>query len=374
MRFGPARLEHWMREYYFDTDVDIGSSGVQDFAMKDLKEMLPGLDEDMERIVFHDSQTLGGPELRQAIAGRWSDGDPDRVMATHGSSEANFLIMNALLRPDDEVVVLDPCYPQLYLIAQTLGCRLKKWPLRFEDGYVPDVDVLKGLLGPRTRMVVVNFPHNPTGATLSGEQQGELIAAVARSGAYLVWDNAFSELTWGAPPLPDPTARYERAIAMGTLSKGYGLPGLRVGWCIGAPATLQALVHLRDYVTLHLSPLVELIARRAIEHADKLVRRRSAQALANRARVAAWMEEHRELVQWVPPQGGVCAFPRFTGVEDTESLCRDLAREHRVLLVPGNCFEHPRHVRLGFGGASPAVGEGLARLSTLLSAPALKSF
>lgn len=119
-------------------------------------------------------------------------------------------------------------------------------------------------------MVVVNLPHNPTGATVTPDQQRELIDLCARAGAYLVWDMAFSDLTYDGPPLPDPGLFYERAVSMGTLSKAYGLPGLRLGWCLAPPEVLERFIRIRDYLTLHLSPLVEMIAERAIRGGDLL--------------------------------------------------------------------------------------------------------
>lgn len=372
MKLPPALLEDWMRHYYFDTDLDIGSSGVDDFSMVDLRRLLGLTEADFDRVVFHDSMSLGGDGLRRALADRWLGGDTSLAMATHGSSEANFLVDYAILRPGDEVVVLDPCYPQLFTIAAALGCTLKHWPLRPEKGFVPDVEEAKRLIGPRTRMVVVNFPHNPTGATLTPAEQDELIAACSAVGAYLLWDNAFLELTYDARPLPEPVLRYERAISTGTFSKAYGLPGLRVGWCFAAPDVLEQLVRVRDYVTLHLSPLVEMIAERAIDRADRLLAERVGLARRNRDVLAAWVAEQDGLVEWSPPMGGVTAFPRLDphAVPDVEAFCHRLAREQRVLLVPGNCFGHPQHVRLGFGRSTAALEEGLSRLSHLLHAAA----
>jgi len=368
MEFPRALLEEWMRKYYFDTDVDIGSSGVEDYSLAEIRELLGITREELDEVVFHDSQTLGGSGLRQALADRWTGGDAERTMVTHGSTEANFLIMTALLEAGDEVVVLDPFYQQLYTIAEVEGCRLRRWPLPWERGFRPDVEVLEELVGPRTKMVVVNFPHNPTGATLTREEQERLIRTVADVGAYLVWDGAFAELTYDAPPLPDPVLQYDRALSMGTLSKAYGLPGLRVGWCLGSPEVLEKFARLRDYTILHLSPLVELLARHVIEKAEVLVSRRLETARRNRERVEAWIEEHREDVEWVPPAGGVCGFVRFRGDRDVEELCHRLAREHRVLLVPGSCFHAPEHARLGFGGSPEELEQGLGALSRALRA------
>ncbi len=357
-----------MRLYYFAVEADIGSSGVQNFSMSDLRELLGFTYDELDRIVLRDSESWGGAGVRQALAERWLGGRADHVLVTHGSSEALYLIMTSLLSPGDEVVVLDPCYPQHYSIAEALGCRIRRWPLRFERGFRPDLREARDLIGPGTRMVVVNFPHNPTGATLTPEEQEELLWLVEAAGAYLVWDGVFSELTYEAPPLPEPVLRCERVLSIGTLSKAYGLPGLRVGWCFAAPGLLQRLVETRDHVTLHLSPLVEFVAAKAIAGGELLVGLRLQQARANRALLAAWVSEHSDLVEWVPPAGGVSSFVRLPSLPDVDAFCHRLAREHGVLLIPGSCFDHPQHARLGFGDSPDVLRTGLSRLSRLLRA------
>jgi capreomycidine synthase len=368
MNITRAHLEDWMRAYYFDAEIDIGSSGVQNFSMAELRDLVGFSVDDFNRVVFDDSPSCGKQSLRQAIADRWGDGDPEKVLTTHGSSEVIFLIMNALLQAGDEVVVLNPCYHALRNLAEYIGCNLREWNLRFEDGFVPDIAEAKKLINAKTRMVVVNFPHNPTGATLTAEQQKEFIDAVSEVNAYLVWDAAFSELVYESAPLPDPVATYERAISLGTLSKAYGLAGLRVGWCLAAPELLERFVHWRDYTTLYLSPLIEAVAERAIEKADSLRDSRLARARTNLEILAHWVRQHSEFVEWVRPKGGVTAFVRMHGVDDVEEFCHRLGQEHGVLLVPGSCFNNPGHARFGFGGPTADLEEGLARVSLQLNA------
>lgn len=361
-----ALLEKWMRRYYFDTDLDLGSSGVESFSLAELRRLLDIPQAELDSLVFNDSRTLGDPDLRLAIARHWNVPDPEQVMATNGSTEANYLIMNALLCAGDEVIVLAPLYQQLYGIAEAIGCRLIEWRLRPEHAFAPNVEDLRRLISPRTRMVVVNFPHNPTGASLSHAQLRELVEVVADAGAYLIWDAAFAELTHVGKPLPQPGLMYQRAISFGTLSKAYGLPGLRVGWCVAPEDVLARCVRLRDYVSLHLSPLVELLARRAIEKADVLVGIRMAQLRANLEILAEWVESRPSQVEWARPIGGACAFVRLPQVADMEEFCRRLALQHRVLMVPGTCFGQPQHARLGFGCSTADLRQGLSRLSLML--------
>jgi capreomycidine synthase len=362
-----AHLEDWMRAYYFSAEIDIGSSGVQNFSMAELRDLVGFNLDDFDGVVFDDSPSCGKQSLRQAIADRWGDGNPEKVLTTHGSSEVIFLIMNALLKAGDEVVVLNPCYHALRNIAEYIGCHLREWNLRFEDQFVPDIAEAKKLINAKTRMVVVNFPHNPTGATLTAEQQRELIDAVSEVNAYLVWDAAFSELVYESAPLPDPVLTYERAISLGTLSKAYGLAGLRVGWCLAAPELLERFVLWRDYTTLYLSPLIEAVAERAIENADSLRDFRLERARRNLEILAHWIAQHRQFVEWVRPKGGVTAFVRMHGVGDIEEFCHRLGQEQGVLLVPGSCFNNPGYARFGFGGPTADLEEGLARVSLQLN-------
>ena len=363
MKVVPAHLEYWLRDYYFSTEIDLGCSGVENFSFGELRQFFNITPDDLDRIVLRDSRTLGDPELRTAIGNRWGNGKTERVMATNGSSEAIYLIMHSLLEPGDEVVVLDPAYQQLFSLAESIGCKLKHWQLRFENSFRPDLREARHLIGPQTRMIVVNFPHNPTGASLTPAEQDELIDLAAGTGAYLVWDAAFSELTYDGPVLPEPGERYDRTITLGTLSKAYGLPGLRVGWCLAAPDVLERLVCLRDYTTLALSPLIEHVATRAIENGDLLLQPRLAQARHNLELLLSWADRHREFVSIARPQGGVSVFMRVHGVADIEDFCRQLVDESSVLLVPGTSFGHPGYVRLGFGCSTRELTEGLSRLS-----------
>lgn len=363
MEVAPAHLEYWLRDYYFTAEIDISCSGVENFSFGELRQFFNITPNDLDRIVLRDSRTLGAPELRTAIGNRWGNGKAERVMATNGSSEAIYLIMHSLLEPGDEVVVLDPSYQQLFAIAESIGCNLKRWRLRFEDSFRPDLSEARRLIGPKTRMVVVNFPHNPTGASLTAAEQDELIELTASAGAYLVWDGAFAEITYDGPTLPDPGERYDRSITLGTLSKAYGLPGLRVGWCLAAPDVLEHLVRLRDYTTLALSPLVELVATRAIENGDLLLKPRLAQARHNLDLLVSWASRHSEYVSLVRPKGGVSVFMRVHGVADIEDFCRQLADEYSVLLVPGTSFGQPDFVRLGFGCSTSELTTALSRLS-----------
>jgi capreomycidine synthase len=359
----PAQLEDWLRERYFGARIDVSSSGVENYSLAELRRLLSIPVSELDSMVFRDSPSAGAEVLRTAVAARSGTGRPEDVMVTHGSTEGLWLALASVVRPGDEVVVQWPGYHSLTGIAEALGARLRIWRLRVEDDFAPDVAALARLVGPHTRAVVVNFPHNPTGGMPTPDGYAAILATVERYGCYLFWDGAFRDLVYDRPPLPDPAGRLSRCVSFGTLSKAYGLPGLRVGWCIAPREVRAGMVRLRDYVSISTSPLAEMLATHVLRNADVLLGPRLAQAAANRRLLMAWVAGHSDVLSGPAPAGGVCAFPAWTGVEDGTAICAELYDRHGVLVVPGSCFGHPGRVRIGFGGPSRELADGLRRIT-----------
>ncbi|CAM5401798.1 Histidinol-phosphate aminotransferase [Streptomyces californicus] len=197
-----APLEDWLRERYFQAKTDISSSGVHNYTFGELRALDPALlgTRELDELMFRDGPSLGDERLRAAVAARVRPGPGHVVMTTHGSSEALYLAFAALVRPGDEVVVATPAYHSLSGLATAAGASLRPWPLRPENGFAPDLDDLRAVLSDRTRLVVVNFPHNPSGACVDPRGRTELLDLVANSQAVLLWDGAFTDLVHDHPP------------------------------------------------------------------------------------------------------------------------------------------------------------------------------
>lgn len=356
-----ADLEDWLRQRYFAAEIDISSSGVENYRLGQLRRMLGIPAAALDRLIFRDSPSTGSAALRAAIAARYAPGAADQVMVTHGSTEAIFLGASALVEPGDEVIVMRPVYQSLSSIAQALGANLRVWDVTGDTR--PDLTRLRSLINRRTRSAILNFPHNPTGTTLDLDEFHHLVEIFDHHGVFLVWDGCLSDLVYDAPALPDPTTLLERCMSVGSLSKAYGLPGLRVGWSIAPPALQQRMVRLRDYTSINTSPLCELIATEVLNAADRVIRPRLEQASANRGLFARWLEETRPLARCAIPGGGVTAFPAFPDIPDVRPLCEDLADRDGVLVVPGDCFGYPSRMRIGFGGPSDQFAAGLRKLA-----------
>jgi capreomycidine synthase len=359
-------LEAWYRTYLPKTRFDISASGVQAYRFGALRTILGLGYGELDSVLLEDSLTLGGHAVRRAIADRYAGGDSARVLVTHGSSEAIALMMQVLFVPGDRVVIADPIYHSLRTFPERQGCAITRVPV---ERFVESGESARGFdeqIRPGTKAVIVNFPHNPTGATLNAASIRKLISRTEEIGAKLLWDAAMEELPMDPADQCDTVRFASDAIRFGTLSKAFGLPGLRVGWCIAPPALLERTLPLRDRTTLFLSPLVELIAARAIEQADKLIEPRLMQARNHLNCVDDFILRHEGRLAWQRPRGGVCGMVEICGVRDTRAFCEHLLQETGVLLVPGSAFECPSQVRIGYGGDTSELHEGLELLSGFL--------
>lgn len=361
-----ALLEDWMRRFYFTTQYDLGSSGVKNFSIKELFDLIGLTLNDLNNIRFDDSSTFGNKELRQCIANHWGDGDFSSVLVGNGSNEVIFLLLTSLLSKGDEVIVLRPIYHTLGKLAESLSCNVKEWILDPSNHFLPDLEDLEKLISPKTRMVIVNFPHNPTGVSITKEQLDKLIRIVSEVDAYLVWDAAFEEIVFHGNPLPNPYLTYNKTVYIGTVSKCYGLAGLRLGWCISDPEIIKKCDNIKDYTSLYVSPLAEFIGTHVIRNIGKITANIIPEVKINFQKLSLWMNEHNNEIVGRLPRGGVSAFLKIVGYKDTREFCKNLADKKKTLLVPGGCFGHPEFVRLGFGAMPQNFQKGLSNFSESL--------
>jgi hypothetical protein len=253
----PFALERWMTAHELDVEYDIAESGICPLTARELLELLPPEEREarLQRLLdlpLGYSEARGTHELRSLLAGTYADCTPEDILVTTGAIEANFLLFNVLLNPGDHVIAPYPAYQQLYSVPRALGCDVDLWQIRPETGFRYDVDDLERLLRPDTRLIVINAPHNPTGAMLSAEEARRVYDLAESVGAHILSDEAYRWLTIpGGEELPPPM--YDLgplAISVGTLSKPFGLPGLRLGWMAAPGHVATQCWGLRDYVTL----------------------------------------------------------------------------------------------------------------------------
>jgi aspartate/methionine/tyrosine aminotransferase len=344
---------------------NLAESSVADAALGDLSADLGGL-------VLQYGDHLGLRSLRELVAADGAGVTPDDVLVTPGAVAALFIIHTTLLEAGSHAIVARPNYATNVETPRTVGADVEYLDLVFEDGWTVDPDRIAALLRPGTRLVSLTTPHNPTGATLSRETLDAVIGLVERHGvARLLVDETYREMTFG-DALPVAASLSDRVISVSSLSKTYGLPGIRVGWLVTRdPELLGRFLAAKEQILISGSLVDETIAVRALERRPTWlpeIRERIAAAFSV---TASWIDGNPRF-QWVAPRGGVVGFPRIrpevaAGL-DVDRFYETLFGRHGTIVGPGHWFEQPRtSFRLGYGW--PTLDElrgGLAALDAAL--------
>jgi aspartate/methionine/tyrosine aminotransferase len=291
------------------------------------------------------------------------------VKVANGSAEANFIAVWRLVQPGDEVAMLVPAYMQTHGLARAAGARVVEIPLHEAHGWQPDPDEIRATVGERTRLVIVTNPGNPTGAVLSDEARAAVIESAERTGAWILADEVYTGAELDGQPTPSFWGRTERVIATGSLSKAYGLPGLRIGWAV-APEDMSADLWARtDYTTISPGTLTDRLAVLALadDVRPRLLARTRRIIRDGVATLEAWFADRGTFHHQRPHAGAIC-FARYDDPIESLDLAERLRVEHSVLIVPGAHFGLGRYVRFGFGLPVPELRAALARMGELLDA------
>lgn len=308
----------------------------------------------------------GYAPLLEAIAHRYGV-TPDQVTTAQGAAGANFLVFAALLSPGDDVLVERPGYDPLLGAARLAGATTIRFDRRLEEQYALDPARVETAWTTRTRLVVLTSPHNPTGSIASEDALREIGRLAAARGAHVLVDEVYLD---SVDASMRPAASFGDAfISTSSLTKSYGLSGLRCGWVLSSPAIAERLRRARDVVDGTGSIVAERLSALAFQHLDALAARAQEILTRNRSILLPFLASRHEL-QYVGPAGGTVVFPRIAGVADTSRFADRLLDERQTAVVPGRFFEAPAHVRIGFSGATDALKEGLGRIGAALDARA----
>ena len=340
---------------------NLSESSVRDRSLREL-----GID--LEDLVLFYGEHEGHPGVREIVAAT-SGVDEHEVLVTAGAAAALFIIATTLLGKDDHLVVLRPNYATNIETPRAIEADITYIDLSFDDGFAIDVDRIVAEITPRTKYVSVTLPHNPTGQMISEPDLRRLVAAVETAGCRLLVDETYREMTFGQP-LPTAASLSSRAVSVSSLSKTYGIPGIRIGWLICRdPDLMHTLLSAKEQIGICGSVVDEEIAYQALRQREVWLPEIHARIATALGVVREWIA-HEELMEWVEPRGGVVCFPRVrpdAGV-DLDEFYRALTEEYGTYVGPGHWFEQPRgHMRVGFGW--PTLDElrtGLAGISAAL--------
>ena len=366
MNLQPFQLERYFARHEFSAPYLLCSSDCESLTVGELLAFEADAAERLAGLWLGYTEAPGDPALRAAIAGLYATINADQILVHAGAEEAIFNFMNVALQPGDHVIVHAPCYQSLAEVARGIGAEVWSWPGDPDRGWALDLDDLRGLLTERTRLVVVNFPHNPTGFLPDHEFVRELTELSAQHGFLLFSDEVYRGLELDPadrlPPLADLD---DRAVSLGVMSKSYGLAGLRIGWIATRNRELYAaMAAFKDYTSICNSAPSEFLATLALRHAGPIIDRNLAIIRNNLAHLDAFFADHADRFQWQRPNGGSVAFPILLQ-DDAERFCAELVEQAGVLLLPGALYGPGLNaVRMGFGRKN--LPDALARLERFL--------
>lgn len=361
MWFRRMELEDWFDTYQYEIEYDIGESAVKTLGVGDLNL-------DLNKIMLRYGYHKGRPDLREIIALSFPGFSPENIIVTTGASEANFVVVASLVKPGDHVLVEHPNYPSNYEVPRSLGCDVDLYTLRFENEFRPRAADLEAKITPRTKLISLTHPNNPTGSKISREELQKIIDIVESRDIHILFDETYRDMDF-TNPLPPAATLSPKVISISSLSKSYGLPGLRTGWLATQDQdVLRAALAVREQVSIANNAISEEIAFRVLSEKNRYVEKAKQRILENRGIASDWINQ-QENFEWIYPEAGVVGFPRIKNnvAVEPEKLYRLLADKYKTFVVPGRCFEmDPSHFRLGFGGEPEKIKIGLNNLNKAL--------
>ncbi len=365
MNFKPFLLDQWLQEHA-GAEFDLGSSTGPRWTVRELLALTGDAGRAADALLnlrVHYPPTAGAPALREAIAAMQGV-QPEDVAVFAGGGEALFHLFYAAAEPGANVIIPYPCYPAHEVLPEALGLEVRRYHLRRENGYAVALDEVQRLADRNTKLLLVNSPHNPTGATISDGEMQALHDFAAARGIQFVSDEVFHPIYHGRAA--QSAARLPQATVVGDLSKALSLGGLRLGWIVErVAARRRAYLNSREFVTVSNTPMGEYLGEIAIRHHEQVLARTRAVTHANLKLLEEVMAQSAAVLDWVRPAGGMTAWVRLTSGGDARAFCQD-ALHYGLLLAPGEGWGFADHFRIGFGVGPDWYPRAMERFAALV--------
>ena len=364
MQLKPFLLDLWLDQFDHDIEFNLAASTGPAWTVSDILAL--GDDETRHRFLNHKlvyNHPAGTDSLREAIAEM--QGVPvEAVQIVTGASEALVALMWMAAEPGANVIIPQPGFTTFSALPESLGLETRFYRVRRENGFRIDPEEIRRLADAKTKLILVNSPHNPTGAAVSDEEMEALHEFAAGRGIQLVCDEVYHPIYHGRKTRS--AARLPHATVIADLSKAFSIPGVRTGWMIEHDARRrQQYWTARAYFSISNTTTGEMLSEIAIRKRDAVLGRTQETASRNLKVLEGFMAEHRDVLGWIPPAGGMTAFPWLVSGEDARPFCQ-AATERGILLAPGDCFDAPEHFRLGFAATGEDFPRALDRFGALV--------
>ena len=342
MKIQDFLTEQWMNEHERQAKINLTDTSAAPLSVDDLEAFEPGF---LKGLTLDYGWITGDPGLRQEILSLYVDQREETLTMTNGALQANELVMNILLKPGDHVVTLIPGYQQFSEYPRWLGCDVTEVPFDESNGWSVDFDALEAEFARGTRLLVFASPSNPTGTWLDREQTRQLADLAARYNVWVLCDEVYRSYEQDELSISD---IYKKGVATGSLSKQFGLAGVRLGWVKGCPELIEEVNVFRDYTLICAGPLSEKAALTALRHKNEILRRTHQIIDRNKADLTVWLKSSSNFSCQLPAKGTVSFLKIPEGLSSRE-FALDLLDETGIFFVPGWCFDKDGYVRLSLG-------------------------
>lgn len=371
MKIKPFAVEEWMNAWETGARYNIAETCVDSISLNELFE-ISGEDKNIfledfckQRLTY--GAIEGNPRFKAGVCKLYKTITPEKIVPTHGATGANHHVFYSLISPGERVISICPTYQQLYSIPESYGADVQILDLKKENGYIPDMEELRRLATPETKMICINNPNNPTGALMDTETLEEIVEIARSVDAYILCDEVYRHLTQNDEWCVSIVDLYEKGISVSSMSKVFSLAGLRLGWiATHDKSVIRSCLSHRDYNLISCGMFDEKIAALALEHSEKILERNRKIVRDNLAILDKWMREE-EHVSYVKPQAGTTALVYYNLPVDSYTFCEEMYKQTGAFVTPGDCFEQPHSMRIGYACDIETLKAGLRAISEYIN-------
>lgn len=371
MKIKPFAVEEWMNAWEVGAKYNIAETCVDSISMNELFE-LTGEDKTeflnrlcARRLSYGDIEGL--PEFRKGVCGLYKTLNIENIVPTHGASGANHHVFYSLISPGDRVVSIIPTYQQLYSIPESYGADVQILHLSKENNYLPDLEKLRRLVTPETKMICINNPNNPTGALMSEQMLREIVEIARSADAWILCDEVYRHLSQEDGWCPSIVDLYEKGISVSSMSKVFSLAGLRLGWIATHDmSVVKSCLSHRDYNLVSCGVFDEMLAAAALKHSDKLLERSRKIVRENLQILDDWVSSEPH-VSYVKPEAGTTALVYYDLDISSYEFCEEMYKKTGAFVTPGDCFEVPHSMRIGYAYGKQDLIDGLKAISEYIA-------
>lgn len=352
MKIDDFKLERYFARYEFSVKYVLCASDCETFSVYDILSLEEGSMNKLSELRLSYTESAGSPELRNEVARLYENITPEDILIFTGAEEAIFIFMNVILNKGDNLIVQYPAYQSLYQLAESNDCEVRKWIMNSDDDWNLDIEQIKLMINPKTKAIVINFPHNPTGKMITKEEYKKIVEVARENNLYLFSDEVYKYLEFNSKDrLPSACDLYDNAVTLGVMSKAFGLAGLRIGWIATRNKELyNKIASMKDYTTICNSGPSEFLSEIALRNKDNLLKRNLDIINKNLLVLDKFFDNHNHIFDWIEPSGGSICFPQLINDVPADEFCKKLLQKEGILLIPSTIFDFGNsHFRIGFG-------------------------